>query len=130
MLKGSEILNKDLLVKINKVVVMLSLFIVGFMALFFKEYKPLVMGYIFGTLINILTLQLMNNTVNKSVLMEPNRAKKYARANYMIRHVIYAAVLVIAALADYLNLLAAVLGLSMVKISILLLGVVDKEFYR
>lgn len=123
-------MNKDLLIKINKVVVILSLFIVGIMAFLFKESKPLIMGYIFGVLINILSLQLTNNSINKSVVMEPNRAKKYARANYLIRHVIYAFVLIIAALADYLNLLTTVIGLSMVKISILLLSFIDKDFYR
>ncbi len=123
-------MNKDLLIKINKAVVMLSLFIVGFMALLFKEFKPLILGYIFGVAINILTLQLMNNSVNKSVAMQPYKAKKYARANYLIRHAIYAVVLIIAALADYLSLLTAVMGLSMVKISILFLGIIDKDFYK
>ncbi len=123
-------MNKDLLIKINKAVLMLSFLIVGLMALLFKEFKPLIMGYIFGVSINILSLQLINNSINKSVAMEPNRAKNYARANYTIRHTIHALVLIIAALADYLNLLTAVIGLSMVKISIFLLSFSDKDFFR
>lgn len=118
------------MVKISKLVLILSLFIVGFIALLFKESKALIMGYIFGALISILSLHLMNDSVNKFIKMEPNRAKKYAIVSYLIRQVIYAVALIISAMADYLNLLTAVLGLFMVKISIVLLSIFDKDFNR
>lgn len=123
-------MNKDLLAKISKVVVLLSFFIVGLMALLFKESKPLIMGYIFGATMSILSLYLINDSINRFIVMEPARAKKDAHKSYFIRFVIYAAVLIVSALADYLNILTAMLGLTMVKNSILLLNFMDKDFYK
>lgn len=122
-------MNKDLLEKINRFVIFLSLFIIGFMALLFKEYKPLVSGYIFGTLISILSLYLIRDSINKVLIMDPIRGKRKARVNYLIRYLIYAVVLIVAAKADYISFLTTVLGLSMVKISIVLLNIIDKDFY-
>ncbi len=123
-------MSKDLIAKISKEVVLLSLFIIGLLALLFKEYKPLIMGYIFGAMISILSLYLINNSINKFVSMEPAKATINARKGYIIRYVIYAAVLIVSALADYLNILTALLGLTMVKNSILLLNFTDKDFYN
>lgn len=122
--------NKDLLAKISKVVVLLSFLVVGLMALLFKESKPLIMGYLFGVAISILSLYLINDSINRFIVMEPARAKKNARKSYFIRFIIYAAVLIVSALADYLNIFTSLLGLTMVKNSILLLNFVDKDFYK
>ncbi len=123
-------LIKDLLAKISKVVVLLSIIIVSLMALLFKESKPLIMGYIFGATISILSLYLINDSINRFIRMEPARATKNARMNYFIRFIIYAAVLIVSALADYLNIFTTLLGLTMVKNSILLLNFMDKDFYK
>ncbi len=122
--------NKGLLAKINKAVVLLSTFIVGLLAILFKESKPLIMGYIFGATISILSLYLINDSINRLIVMEPTRATRNARKSYFIRFIIYAVVLIVSALADYLNILTALLGLTMVKNSILLLNFVDKDFYK
>lgn len=123
-------MNKDLLFKISRSVVLLSLFIIGLMALLFKESKALIMGYIFGALMSILSLYLINDSINRFVAMEPAIAARKARKGYFIRFVIYAAVLIISALADYLNIFTALLGLTMVKNCILLLNFIDKDFYK
>ncbi len=123
-------MNKDLLFKISKSVVLVSFLIIGLMALLFKESKALIMGYIFGALMSILSLYLINDSINKFVDMEPARAVRNARKGYFIRFIIYAAVLIVSALADYLNIFTALLGLTMVKNCILLLGFIDKDFYK
>lgn len=123
-------MNKDLLAKISKVVVILSLFIIGLIALLFKDYRSLIMGYIFGASMSILSLYLINDSINRFITMEPAKATANARRAYLIRFVIYALVLIVSALADYLNIVTAVLGLTMVKNSILLLNFMDKNFYR
>lgn len=123
-------MNKDLLVKISKTVVLLSFFILVLMVILVKESKPLIRGYIFGALISILSLYLINDSINRLVGMEPSRAKKNARKSYLIRFLIYAAVLTISALADYLNIFTTLLGLTMVKNSILFLSLTDKNFYK
>ena len=123
-------MNKDVLAKISKVVVLLSFFIVGLMALLFKESKSLIMGYIFGAAMSILSLYLINDSINKFIVMEPKRATRNAHKNYFMRFIIYATVLIVSALADYLNIFTAFLGLTMVKNSILLLSFMNKDFYK
>lgn len=123
-------MNKDLLVKISKTVVFLSFFILVLMAILVKESMPLIRGYIFGALISILSLYLINDSISRLVGMEPVRAKRNARKGYLIRFLIYGAVLAIAALADYLNIFTTLLGLTMVKNSIVFLSLTDKDFYK
>ena len=47
-IKGSEIMNNDLVFKIIKRTAIISLFIIGIMAFAFKEPKPIILGYILG----------------------------------------------------------------------------------
>ncbi len=96
----------------------------------FKNPKPIVLGYIFGTIISILGFKLLHNTINKAVDMPPGKATAYSTVHYMLRYFIYFIVLGVAALADYLNFPAAILGLLMVKFVILGSGVLDKDFQR
>lgn len=121
-------MNKDLLFKVSKVVVALSLFIVGFMAFLFKNPKSIILGYIFGVLINILSFYLINDSANKLIMMEPSKAKRRAHSNYLFRYLIYFIVLLISALADYLNIFATFFGLNMIKIAIYILIIIDKDF--
>lgn len=128
--KGSEKMNNHLVFKIGKRVAIISLFIIGIMAFVFKDPMPIISGYSFGTIISILALKLLHNTIDKAVDMTPSRASAYSMTHYMLRYVIYAVVLGSAALADYLNFLATLLGLLMVKFVILGSGIFDKDFLR
>ncbi|HHV46660.1 MAG TPA: ATP synthase subunit I [Tissierellia bacterium] len=85
----------------------------------FKEPKPLVLGFIFGTSIGILGFKLLELTINKAVTMPPEKAFFYAFCQYIMRYMIYGIVLAVAALADYLSLVTAIIGLLMIKIVIL-----------
>ncbi len=120
-------MNKDLVFKISKGVVVLSLFIVGIMLFFFKNSKPIISGYIFGTSISILSFFLINDSANKLVRMDPSAAKKRAQVNYILRYLIYFIVLSVAAIADYLNLFATFFGLTMIKNTIYILTKLDKD---
>ncbi len=123
-------MNNDLVFKIVRRTAIFSLLIIGVMAFVFKESKPIILGYVFGTLISILAFKLLDNTINKSVKMTPAKASGYATLQYFIRYFIYAIVLVVAAIADYLNFPAAVLGLLMVKIVILTSTIFDKNLRK
>lgn len=123
-------MNNDLVFKVAKRVSILSLFIIGISAFAFKEPKPIVIGYIFGAIISILGFKLLHNTINKAVEMTPSRASGYSMVHYFLRYIIYFVVLGVAALADYMNFPATILGLIMVKIVIMLSGIFDKDFYR
>lgn len=102
-----------------------ALIIVGIILLSFKEPKPYVLGLIFGTSIAILAFRLLELSIKKAITMPPNVASTYARSQYMKRYLIYAIVLVVAALADYLSFGATVLGLLMIKIVIITHAVFD-----
>lgn len=123
-------MKKNLVFEVLKVVITCSLFIIGFVALVFKDAKPIILGYIFGASINILTFYLLNDTAAKIVTMPAHMAKKKAYANYMVRFSIYFIVISISAIADYLNLLATFFGLTMVKNSIYILCAFDKNFLK
>ncbi len=123
-------MNNDLVFKITKRVSIISLLIIGSIAFIFKNSKPIILGYVFGAIISILGFKLLHNTINKAVEMSPGKASAYSTVHYMLRYLIYFIVLLIAALADYLNFPAAILGLLMVKIVILGSGIFDKDFQK
>lgn len=123
-------MNNDLVFKVAKRVSILSLFIIGISAFAFKDPKPIITGYIFGAIISILGFKLLHNTINKAVEMTPSRASGYSMAHYFLRYIIYFVVLGVAALADYMNFPATILGLVMVRIVIMVSGIFDKDFYR
>lgn len=121
-------MNKELVFKILRVVIILSFSIIGFIFFIFKNPKPILLGYIFGALINILSFFLINDSAYKLVQMSPQRAKIRASSNYMLRFFIYFIVLFISIKADYLNYLATFVGLTMVRNAIFILNFIDKEF--
>lgn len=112
-------MNNDLVFKILKKTTILSFFIIGFSMFIFKNPKPIMLGYIFGTLISMLGFKLLNNTINKAVLMTPSKASAYSTLHYILRYFIYFIVLTISMLADYLNFPATMVGLLAVKFVII-----------
>lgn len=118
--------DKDNLVKqIIRRDVSIVLVIIGMLYIGFKNPKPYILGMIFGTSIGILNFLLLSNTVKKAILMEPAKAYGYTMGNYIVRYTIYFVVLLIAALADYINLVTTVLGLLMIKIVIVFGALLD-----
>ncbi len=98
-------MNDNLIIGVAKRTGILSLIIIGAILIFFKNPKPIILGYIFGTLISIISLKLIGNTIHEAVKRPPRQATSYAVFHYMLRFIIYAVVLIIAAKADYLNFL-------------------------
>lgn len=121
-------MNNKLIFKIAKRAIILVLLIVGIFAFIFKDPKPIALGLIFGTLISILNFKLLDNTISRAVTMPPNRATSYTVAHYFARYIIYFIVLLVAAKADYLNLIATIGGLFTVKFVILVSNIFDKNF--
>jgi nicotinamide riboside transporter PnuC len=128
MIRGSDRLNNKLVFKIAKRTIILVLLIVGMFAFMFKEPKPIAMGLIFGALISVLNFKLLDNTITKALKMPPNRATSFTIAHYFARYIIYFTVLLVAAKADYLNLISTIAGLFTVKFVILGSNIFDKNF--
>ncbi len=115
---------------VKKAIIILAiLIIISF--IFLDKPMTWVYGYIFGGLIGILNFILLAKTMEKSVEMPPHKAQGYASVNYFIRLAITGVVLIIAFKADYINALAAIVGIVLIKLIILVTNLFnDKEYYR
>lgn len=123
-------MNNDIILKVYKRALIFSLFIIGISFFIFRNPKPIILGYLFGLIISMLSFKLLDNTINKAVRMTPARANSHTLVHYILRYIIYFMVLFVAAKADYLNLLATVVGLLVVKFTIIVSSIVDKNFTK
>lgn len=123
-------MNSQIIRTIYKRTLIASFFIMGFSFFVFNEPKPIVLGYLFGIIISMIGLKLIDTTVNKAVEMDPERASGYTIFHYSLRYFIYFVVLSIAAIANYLNFPATILGLLMVKFVIIISNIFDKDFTK
>ena len=123
-------MNNKLVFKIAKRAGIIVLLIVGIFAFISKDPKPIAMGIIFGALISVLNFKLLDNTVSKAMKMGRNRATGYTMVHYLARLVLYFTVLIIATKADYLNLIATIGGLFIVKVTIVGSNILDKDFTK
>ena len=120
-------MNNDIIIKVYRRTLLLSLFIIGCSFFLFKEPKAAVLGYIFGTLIAMLTFKLLDISIQKSVKMNSRQASMYSTGQYFIRYFIYGLVMTISAKADYLNLGTTILGLLSIKIVIISSSIFKKS---
>lgn len=104
------------IIKRSIIIIMLTA-IISF--IFLDHGKAIAYGIVFGGSISILGFKLMAMSITSSANMLEDKAKKHVVINYMIRYVIYGVVLVVAAKADYINLLSTVLSMFVIKIVIL-----------
>lgn len=123
-------MNKDLIKKVFKRVLLWSLLVIILIFLLKKDVKAGVLGYIFGVLISMLNFLLLKQSVERSVKMNPEHASRYGKSQYFMRMMIQGLVLVIGAKADYLDFLMVVLGLLMVKIVIVLSNLMNKNYLK
>ena len=105
----------------------LCLVLMGIIFFVVDNYKPYILGLLFGTLMSILSFKLLEATGKKAITKSPKSAYRYTVSHYFIRYFLYFAVLVVAALADYLNFSMTVLGLLMVKLVITILTFVENS---
>lgn len=108
----------------------LALIFSGIILLLLPNPKEYIYGLIFGTLINVLNFRLMGITFEKAMNMQQKRIMPYIMSQYLIRYAIYAIMLVISAVADYISLYTAIVGIFMVKIVILSSPYYDIIFSR
>lgn len=118
----------DLVKKIAVRTALLSVVLIGIIFFIYPEPKKYILGYIFGTLISVLTFMLLKNTVVRSVRMEPERATRFAAIQYFIRMIIYLITIMVGAIADYLDLVTVIVGLMSIKITIYLSAIFDEDF--
>lgn len=73
-------------------------------------------GILFGLIVALLKLRLMETTFTKAVSMPEAKAKVYTQRHYMIRYLLTGVVLLIAALEPSISLLGVFFGLVSMKV--------------
>lgn len=122
--------NNDIIIKVYKRTLIVGFFIMGISFFIFKNPKPIVLGYLFGLIISMLSFKLLDNTINKAVRMTPGKSKGYTMLHYILRYFIYFIVIAVSGIAPYLSFPATVLGLLMVKFTIIVSTILDKDFTK
>ena len=74
------------------------------------EFLPVALGAFFGVAISVLKVIMIDRTVKNVAGMEADTAGKYVRIQHFLRFGITGALLVIAALVPFINLLSAAAG--------------------
>lgn len=73
-------------------------------------------GILFGLIIAILKLKLMESTFTKAVTMPEDKAKVYTQRHYMVRYLLTGIVLFVAAIEPSINILGVFFGLVSMKV--------------
>lgn len=119
-------MNDDIVNHVIKRVFIL-IAILSLLSLVVFDYpKPIALGLVFGGIVGILNFKLLEKSVSKSVTMTASKASSYSFRQYMIRYSIWFLVLLVSALADYLNILSTLVGLLLVKLVI----IIDYTFFN
>ncbi|WP_028828860.1 ATP synthase subunit I [Proteocatella sphenisci] len=92
---------------------------------FFDNWTAFITGLVFGLLISILCFELLSGSIVKAVSLPPEKAQIFAGSRYFIRLVIYAVVILISIKADYINVIGTILGLSSIKMSIVISAILS-----
>jgi len=121
----------ELVLSIVKKAITILAVLIAISFIFLNEPMRWTYGYIFGGLIGILNFILLARTMERAVEMPPHKAQGYATVNYFIRFIITGVVIIVALKADYINALAAVIGIVLIKLIILVTNLFsDKEYYK
>ncbi|QZY55520.1 ATP synthase subunit I [Crassaminicella profunda] len=121
----------DLQLKIFKYTIIIMIVLsIGF-AICIQNPLPMILGLIFGTLINMLNFRALALTLERAVHMVPRQAQLYTSSRYFIRYITSAVVIFVGIKADYLNVIGVIIGLVMIKIIILVTNLFnDISFYK
>lgn len=103
----------------------LLIFLVG---VFFTEPLGWGIGCLLGCGFTIVRLKMMETSVQKSVQMDAKRASRYAKAQYFLRYILSALVLIAAAVVPWINPISTVLAMISLKLATYVQGLLDKKF--
>ena len=100
------------IVMVNGVIGLLGILLI-------KPPIPFLTGLLFGTVVSILNFRLLYLTIERAVMMHPERARKFTVSRYLIRYVLTALVILVSINSPDINALGTVIGLVMLKLVIL-----------
>lgn len=121
----------DIQVKVIKIDLMILSTLIVASLVFYENPMNWIRGFAFGGLIGILNFMQLARTMEKAVRMNPGRAQGYASVNYFIRFATMGLVILVSLKADYINAMASIIGLLMIKFIIIFTNLFnDKEYYK
>jgi len=74
-----------------------------------------VQGIGLGGIFTLLKVQLMNNTMNRAVTKEPEAAKRFVQAHYMLRYLLSVLVLFVGIVTPTIDSIAVIIALLSLK---------------
>ncbi len=122
---------KQMQYRILKGSLILNLVIIAMTALTLSKPLPIIFGLIFGASISALNFVELANTLNRAVLMPPDKAQSFTVFKYFIRYFVMTVVIYVSIVAPYINVIGTFIGLISIKLIILvsnLLG--DKKYFK
>lgn len=102
--------------------------VIFFVGVFFADPLSWGLGCLLGGGFTVIRLRMMESSVKKSVQMEAKKASRYARAQYILRYFLSAAILAASALLSWLNPISTVLSMISLKLATYIQGILDKKF--
>ncbi len=123
---------KTLIKDIMKWVVGLTVLACILFVIFFRvNAQALIIGLVFGASIGMLNFIDLSHTLQQAVHKNPAKAQSYTVRKYFMRYIINGVVIFIAVVAPYINVIGTVLGMLLIKISIMITNLFnDKQFYK
>lgn len=96
----------------------LTAIIAVLMVILLPSSKEWLTGLAFGSLFGMLNFKLLAVTLEKSVHKRPDKAQKYVMSQYCIRYILTAIVLFIGFKADYMEIIAVIIGILVIKMAV------------
>jgi hypothetical protein len=93
-------------------------------ALIWGEFSS-VIGLVFGLAISLLLFRLKLVNIDKALDMSPGKARKYLQSRYFTNYIIYFIVLIVAHEKSNISFLAAVIGLLLLKFTIIGMAIIE-----
>ncbi len=104
-------MTKALILKV--LILLLIAFAIGI--LFVNDKMAYIQGLLLGGIFTILKIKLMESTFKRAMNKEPNAAKRYVQAHYMLRYLLSFIVLFVGIVTPTINSIAVILALLSLK---------------
>lgn len=107
-----DMLKKNFMIR-YMILFSLLVYIIGILLV--RNKTSWTLGILFGLIFSVLKLKLMENTIKKAVQMPAAKAQTYTNVQYLIRYLLTAVVLAVAALEPSIDLLGVFFALFSMK---------------
>lgn len=126
-MKEIEMMNE---VSLENRIVIITAIIAGLLMLLgglITGSMPFVLGILLGSGYGIINFKLIQLILKKAIKMPPNKAQSYVQTRYLMRYLLTGVVIYLAIIAPFFDAVGLIIGLFVIKLSILLCEVLLKD---